>query len=128
MKKNEASQKYISLVCSLFELLRFWASEDREHFEALRAFQARWARSEKRCVLQCFWTFRDSFDARYNVKRGSKPFASRNSRYVCSEAGFYAYYLKGNRCRRAAKRGSKVIRCEQNCVCLQRNGVPTILC
>ena len=32
-KKDEAPQKCISLVCSLFELLRFWASEDREHFE-----------------------------------------------------------------------------------------------
>ena len=62
-KKDEAPQKSISLVCSLFELLRFWASEDREHFEALRTFQARWARSEKRYVLLCFLSFCDGFDA-----------------------------------------------------------------
>ena len=62
LKKGEASQKCISLISSLFELLRFWASEDREHFEALRTFQARWARSENHCVLQCFDKFRGPED------------------------------------------------------------------
>ena len=107
MKKNEASQKCISLVCSLFELLRFWASEDREHFEALRTFQARWARSEEHYVLQCFSAFRDSFDARYKARRGSKLFVSQDSRHVCSETGFHAHHVEGNRGRCAAKRGSK---------------------
>ena len=57
LKKNEASQKCISLVCSLFELLRFWASEDQEHSEALRTFQARWARSEKTLCFTVFLNF-----------------------------------------------------------------------
>ena len=59
-KKGETSQKCISLISSLFELLRFSASEDREHFEALRTFRARWARSENHCVLQCFSTLREA--------------------------------------------------------------------
>ena len=109
LKKNRASQECISLTCSLFELLRFSASEDREHFEALRTFRARWARSENHCVLQRFSTFRDGFAAQYKVKRGSKVFAKQNSPYVSSEAGFEAYYFEASFAR------------------LQRNGVPRSL-
>ena len=109
LKKNRASQECISLTCSLFELLRFSASEDREHFEALRTFRARWARSENHCVLKCFSTLRDGFDTQYKVKRGSKVFATQNSCYVSSETGFEAYYFEVSFAR------------------LQRNGVPRSL-
>ena len=88
-RPGKASQKCISLVCSLFELLRFWASEDQEHFEALRTFQARWARSGKRCVLLCFSSFRDGFDAQYKAKRGSELVASQKNCYLCSKTGFH---------------------------------------
>ena len=88
------------------------------------ASQARWARSEEHYVLQCFSAFRDSFDARYKAKRGSKLFASQDSRHVCSETGFHAHHVEGNRGRCAAKQGSKFVGCGENCPCLQRNGVP----
>ena len=58
------------------------------------ASQVRWARSEEHCVLQCFSTVSDDFDTQYKVKRGSKVFATQNSCYVSSETGFEAYYFE----------------------------------
>ena len=47
LKKSEVSQKCISLICSMFELLRFWVSED-----VWGQVGEKW----KHCVLQCFKT------------------------------------------------------------------------